>query len=1414
MRALAAIALLSAVAAAQEEIAGRLLDDEPLVRAAAAKELGDLGPAGAFAVPQLIEAIYDQADAPAKAAIRALGLIGPAAREARAFLVDRALLRGDFEPVVAQALARIGTPDPEAALVTWLRGKGALPSGARTLEDLAKGDGKALEPRLLEALGEKDSIVTAQAAGLLARAARTDEAVATALARLLDHPSACVRLHAAIALAHSSLAESAFGPMLEDSRAERRRAAARHFRGLAALPYLRRALRDEDLQVRRNAAGGFSAPDVRADPGLVVELAATLDRDPLLCSHLSTVLGMLGPAAAPAVPAFGRCLASPDHAVRWAACSALGRIGEKAGPAATALAFAAFDEREEVGVTALGALAAIGPAAKDAAPYVAELAEADLSLGPHARRALAAIGEGAPLPPLPDAAELPALRVALADSEARTAGRAAFAIGRLAATDAGTLEALSAALGHPSPYARRHAALALQRIGPASLPLIARAARDGADPARRLAAATLIHFAGVAPDDLAPVATGLLSSDDPFVKREAIRSLGIAGSPGRSAVPAMIACLSGEDGELVQAAIWALGRMRADASGAVPRLIEILDTGGDGRTAWAAILALGEIGPLAEPAILSIIAAGRRSGTGTELFSPAVEALAHIGPAGHAALVRLIREEKGANRQLPIGALARLNLRPPGLKEALEEVVKDADVQTREIALMAIRGLGPESKPSVDSLVEVLKSGSMDTRARAGVTQSLADAASVDVLLELARDKDPRVCAGAWQALSLRDPAQVTEPERQRALPRLLEALGDARTEVALSAAAALRCVPLRSPDPQVLFLLGSHSEARTQIAQALRALGPGAIPALAKALAAQNPSVRVGAALALAEFGPAARPAVTALRDAALKETGNATPFVRAILLTKDLDVVAAMFREAPPYRRSFGDALAAAGTDALPHMDRLRKDGDPGVRREALLLAPRFGAVAVPWLLKGAEDDATPVAAAAIAGLGTDLVPSEQAIPVLDRACRNAALRADALRALARHGEKALPALRPFVADRDPRVRMQALAVLPAVGAPAVDLLTEALGDDDLHVRVTAARALRECREAALPALPALRRRLADPEPEVRGAVASALGALGAAAVGPLVECLASPDARVREGAVYALRETGGAAAPALPALKRLLDDPDPSVRRATALTLAAFGSTALDSLVRMCKDKDPSVRASAAGALKLLRGAAAPALPALLDMLRDPDGWARQVAARTVGALGKDAEVAVPDLAEMFRRGDDGDRTAAAEALLAIGPAAAPALAAFAVHPDKGLREPAQQALAQLGAAAVPALVALVYPDDEKARREAAATLARIGAPAVPALEKMLNHEDPGVRRDAAWALGTVGSPARGAVAALAAVLDDKDGLVPQQAAWALGQMGPAAHAALPALEEMYAAGRHRVIVADAIRRIRGE
>jgi hypothetical protein len=80
---------------------------------------------------------------------------------------------------------------------------------------------------------------------------------------------------------------------------------------------------------------------------------------------------------------------------------------------------------------------------------------------------------------------------------------------------------------------------------------------------------------------------------------------------------------------------------------------------------------------------------------------------------------------------------------------------------------------------------------------------------------------------------------------------------------------------------------------------------------------------------------------------------------------------------------------------------------------------------------------------------------------------------------------------------------------------------------------------------------------------------AAADALGRIGPAAVPPLVQSLASPDAGVRLKGVEVLGRMGPGAAEAVLPLVKLLDDPDVAVRKAAARTLGHIGPAAQDAV-----------------------------------------------------------------------------------------------------------------------------------------------------------------------------------------------------------------------------------------------------
>jgi HEAT repeat protein len=331
---------------------------------------------------------------------------------------------------------------------------------------------------------------------------------------------------------------------------------------------------------------------------------------------------------------------------------------------------------------------------------------------------------------------------------------------------------------------------------------------------------------------------------------------------------------------------------------------------------------------------------------------------------------------------------------------------------------------------------------------------------------------------------------------------------------------------------------------------------------------------------------------------------------------------------------------------------------------------------------------------------------------------------------------------------------------------------------------------------------------------------------------------------DPERRRWAVEALAQARGQDLPVVaPALIAALRDADPTVRRASARSLAdairkgafeGYGGVAAEvasataALISALGDGDAGVRAEAARALGDLRVEA------------PPRGVTRPASRPGPAAsVGPDPAVAVPALLGALRDPEPSVRAAAALALRVTAPKdgdAPPALlAAFVADPSPEVRGAAAHALGRRWANEDVVFLALLdrFPAASPANQGAiAGALAQLGgtpAPALPGLIEALKSENPWARRGIAEALARLGPGAKAALPALARVAReelregwrfsaaeavaaiDPDSAEAQAliaplvelvrsddgrgsggaAALALGRFGPAARSAIPAL-----------------------
>jgi len=667
VRALVAFLLLGAAVLADDaapsdplKLAEQLASSDVRMRRDAAYFLEKLGPKAKPALPALIKGLDDPDKQVWSNSVAAIAGLGPDAAEAIPALLDdlnsktsRASQRQNERDQAAfrtsYALTRIG-PAAIAPLIEALRSddtmlragaakalggmgpaaKDALPA---LLENLGHGDavvtrevadalgaiGATAKPKIVEALAWKESRQRSTAALALAAMGKTAADTAPALlAQLEQETDSAVRISLLTALPRIGAEPAAFVPKLIDG------------------------LKD-DTEANRHAAINGLLSARTAQKQIVTALTALLrDPNPVLSERAAYVLGRLGEASAPAVPAMvelalkqtppapsylealvqiGEPAIAPMLAsVEKAAPSTLTRehwavqcLAQMGGVAAVPVARSLTHQSANVRLLAVRALAELGPDAESSAAALMErLDDADLRVRGTALVALAAVGT--PIKTLQPRLETafkdnapairgaaveaalrlgnegkvfqPAVAAALKDKDPLVRQAALGALGpdsadavpsliemlRDAVMRPGAIDALgrigpaakpaAAALGEivagKARDERLHALQALAKIGPAAqeAQTVIATARQDAEPAMRTAAITA--SVQVTPDNAERIAilTAGLEDGDIMVRRASAELVGKLGDKGVEAAPKLVAMIEVEsDREFVLTAL-------------------------------------------------------------------------------------------------------------------------------------------------------------------------------------------------------------------------------------------------------------------------------------------------------------------------------------------------------------------------------------------------------------------------------------------------------------------------------------------------------------------------------------------------------------------------------------------------------------------------------------------------------------------------------------------------------------------------------------------------------------------------------------------------------------------------------------------------------------------------------------------
>jgi hypothetical protein len=191
----------------------------------------------------------------------------------------------------------------------------------------------------------------------------------------------------------------------------------------------------------------------------------------------------------------------------------------------------------------------------------------------------------------------------------------------------------------------------------------------------------------------------------------------------------------------------------------------------------------------------------------------------------------------------------------------------------------------------------------------------------------------------------------------------------------------------------------------------------------------------------------------------------------------------------------------------------------------------------------------------------------------------------------------------------------------------------------------RVLAAKGLRELGESAVPACPALVKRLTDPNKDVRAAVISALIAIGPKAedkaLAPL--CKALVDDSELQNRLLVLQGLPKIAATkhdvVVKALARALGDADVNIRIKAATALGEMGAKAKDGAAALGKavdDKEETVVKASLEAIAKLGPEAYPAAPELLALIKKAADDKQFMLLKVLGDIGPSAKGVIVELA----------------------------------------------------------------------------------------------------------------------------------------------------------------------------------
>jgi HEAT repeat protein len=738
-----------------------------------------------------------------------------------------------------------------------------------------------------------------------------------------------------------------------------------------------------------------------------------------------------------------------------------------------------------------------------------------------------------------------------------------------------------------------------------------------------------------------------------------------------------------------------------------------------------------------------------------EAIRSAIYELAERGAEGVAALAKEVREGKQERKVVALVALRNLGPEAAPAVESIIPLLKSEDLWFRRLPIETLAAIGPGAKAAVPALIEAGK----ETRDLTGTVIYPGPSYVAEAVVEAVRAIDAAALPKAAETMM---PGLLGVMGGKGAGPaesalRVLVALGPHAKPALPKLKEILPKIPVRDARHVVpVFMLGGD-EGIALLADCL--VDPKTGTDLKVEVARGLDWMRQPSPSAIKMLRVLLRDSSAKIRAGTLEALGS----VRAPELIPDMaellgDVDVAKFRSEYKSDDEFhaARALGNQGKEAVPALTKALGSRVPLARFQAaraLALIGKDAQGAASDLEKLFADQLSIIrieAAKAVLKSGKDSDRARKLLSkYLDEGDERLVRTLEALRELGPAGRFALPDVkRILLRSARPevlRAGFDAILAMRAEPAEVVGIWTKLIKKNARFLWLRPSDAIRAHARDIQEIVPQLLEFLKDPDINVRNNVPQILeemGPVAAAAVPALIKTL-DDDSIVAHNAMRALGAMGSAARPAVAPLLRRFENAKPrewevDVERETILTtLERIGPAAVEAVPRLIEWLPDYPQA--ARTLGKIGPEAKTAVPALQKVFANEKGVARSWSAFALVKITGKTEPYVSTLAERFTRSkDDRERRSALEALAELGSDARAALPVFvrAVN-EKNIRrsefrDAAARGLVHFGPdakEAVPDLIDMVKTAYHSGKIAAAEALGAIGPEAKEAIPSLL-------------------------------------------------------------------------------------